>query len=213
MWDARREMAAVTEPRKRSPRGEGERLRTELLDAAAKLLYDTGDPDAVSIRAVALAVGVTPPSVYRHFPDKLALLNAAALRTFAEFRHGMTAAAEGHDDPLDRLLAQGKYYLRFAREHPGHYSLLFGEGRARLPGLADIPEGSEDDEGLYLFADLVASVTSVIEAHGCRNLEPVATSVVVWTALHGLIELQQCKGEFPWPDDDAVLTTIGALFS
>jgi AcrR family transcriptional regulator len=206
-------MAAVAEPRKRSPRGEGERLRTELLDAAAKLLYDTGDPDAVSIRAVALAVGVTPPSVYRHFPDKLALLNAAALRTFAEFRHGMSAAAEGHVDPLDRLLAQGKYYLRFAREHPGHYSLLFGEGRARLPGLNEMPmPDSDGDEGVYLFADLVASVTSVIEDHGRRDLEPVATSVVVWTALHGLIELQKCKGEFPWPDDDAVLTTIGALF-
>jgi AcrR family transcriptional regulator len=213
MWNARSEMAAVTEPRKRSARGEGERLRTELLDAAAKLLYDTGDPDAVSIRAVALAVGVTPPSVYRHFPDKLALLNAAALRTFAEFRHGMTAAAEGHADPLDRLLAQGKYYLAFARTHPGHYSLLFGEGRARLPGLAEMPAGTDGDEGLYLFADLVASVTSVIEAHGRRDLEPVATSVVVWTALHGLIELQKCKGEFPWPDDDSLLTTIGALFS
>jgi hypothetical protein len=126
----------------------------------------------------------------------------------------MTAAAEGHVGPLERLLAQGKYYLSFAREHPGHYSLLFGEGRARLPGLADVPGPDGDgDEGLYLFADLVASVTAVIEAHGCHDLEPVATSVVVWTALHGLIELQRCKDDFPWPDDDSVLATIGALFS
>jgi hypothetical protein len=35
----------------------------------------------------------------------------------------------------------------------------------------------------------------------------------VRAALHGLIELQRCKGDFPWPDDDAVLATIGELFS
>jgi len=206
-------MAAVAEPRKRSPRGEGERLRAELLDATARLLHDTGDPDAVSIRAVALAVGVTPPSVYRHFPDKLALLTAAAQQTFTEFRRGMSDAAGSEVDPLARLLAQGQYYLAFARQHPGHYSLLFGAGRAKLPSLGDAMAGPDGDEGIHLFADLVSSVTAVIEAHGCHDLEPVATSVVVWTALHGLIELQRCKGDFPWPDDDTVLATIGALFS
>ena len=206
-------MAAVAEPRKRSPRGEGERLRAELLDATARLLHDTGDPDAVSIRAVALAVGVTPPSVYRHFPDKLALLTAAAQQTFTDFRHGISAAAASEVDPLARLLAQGAYYLTFARRHPGHYSLLFGAGRAQLPSLGEAMAGPDGDEGIHLFADLVSSVTAVIEAHGCHDLEPVATSVVVWTALHGLIELQKCKGEFPWPDDDSLLKTIGALFS
>jgi AcrR family transcriptional regulator len=212
MWKARNDMAAVAEPRKRSPRGEGERLRAELLDATAQLLHDTGDPDAVSIRAVALAVGVTPPSVYRHFPDKLALLTAAAQRTFTEFRRGMLEAAGNEADPLARLHAQGAYYLAFARQHPGHYSLLFGAGRAQLPSLGDAT-GPDGDEGLNLFADLVASVTAVIEARGCHDLEPVATSVVIWTALHGVIELQRCKGEFPWPDDDTLLVTIGALFS
>jgi hypothetical protein len=41
----------------------------------------------------------------------------------------------------------------------------------------------------------------------------VATSVVIWTALHELIELQRCKDDLPWPTDETVLASIGALFS
>ena len=60
--------------RTRARRGEGERLREEILDAAERLLIETGNRDAVSIRAVAEAVGVTPPSIYLHFADKTELL-------------------------------------------------------------------------------------------------------------------------------------------
>ena len=47
--------------RSRSPRGQGEQLREEILEAAQSLLMETASEDAVSIRAVADAVGVTPP--------------------------------------------------------------------------------------------------------------------------------------------------------
>jgi AcrR family transcriptional regulator len=49
--------------RHRARRGEGDRLREEILAAAERLLLETGDESAVSIRAVADAVGVTPPSI------------------------------------------------------------------------------------------------------------------------------------------------------
>jgi len=71
----------------------------------------------------------------------------------------------------------------------------------------------QEDEGGQLFGDLVASVTSVLEAHQRRDIDPVVASVIVWTALHGLIELQQCKGDFPWPDDDTLLVSIGVLLT
>ncbi|HJP66477.1 MAG TPA: TetR/AcrR family transcriptional regulator, partial [Actinomycetota bacterium] len=37
--------------RRRAPRGQGERLREEILEAAERLLIETGSEDAVSIRA------------------------------------------------------------------------------------------------------------------------------------------------------------------
>jgi AcrR family transcriptional regulator len=56
--------------RRRARKGEGELLREEILDAAEALLIEKGHPDAVSIRAVAARVGVSPPAIYLHFADK-----------------------------------------------------------------------------------------------------------------------------------------------
>jgi AcrR family transcriptional regulator len=52
----------------RPPRGQGEQLREEILAAAERLLAKTEDTDAVSIRAVADAVGVASPSISMRSP-------------------------------------------------------------------------------------------------------------------------------------------------
>ena len=74
-----------THTRPRSRRGEGDALRDEILDAAERLIVRAGDADAVSIRAIADAVGVSPPAIYLHFPDKDALVSAVCERRFEEF--------------------------------------------------------------------------------------------------------------------------------
>ena len=66
--------------RSRSRRGEGETLRADLLTATERLMIEAGSADAVSIRAIADAVGVTPPSIYLHFPDKDSLILAVCER-------------------------------------------------------------------------------------------------------------------------------------
>ena len=83
----------MTPARTRARRGEGERLREEILDVAEDLLVSTGDENAVSIRAIAQRVGVTPPSIYLHFADKESLLWAVCER---EFRPLCAARCFGH---------------------------------------------------------------------------------------------------------------------
>ena len=62
--------------RRRAPRGRGGELRGEILQAAMSLLQETGDEAAVSVRGVAQRVGVSVPSLYLHFADKQALIDA-----------------------------------------------------------------------------------------------------------------------------------------
>jgi AcrR family transcriptional regulator len=69
---AARPSAVPARPRAR--RGEGDKLRDHLLTATERLMIESGGADTVSIRAIADAVGVTPPSIYLHFPDKEALI-------------------------------------------------------------------------------------------------------------------------------------------
>ena len=114
---------AQTRPRAR--RGDGLRLRDEILEATERLMLASGDADAVSLRAVANAVGVTPPSIYLHFADKVDLIFAVCERNFARLDEAMEAAAAGASDPVDEVLRRGRAYVRFGLAHPEQYRILF----------------------------------------------------------------------------------------
>ena len=113
--------------RRRNPRGSGERLRTELIEAANVILDRTGDPADVTVRGVAAAVGVAPTAVYLHFPDRDSLLTEVVVDRFAAFRAAIESAVDGVDDALERLRRGHAAYVVFALEHPGHYRMLFGD--------------------------------------------------------------------------------------
>ena len=53
--------------RERNRRGEGDRLRAEILAAASRLLEAAGTDEGLSLRAVAREVGISPQSMYLHF--------------------------------------------------------------------------------------------------------------------------------------------------
>ena len=107
--------------RVRAPRGSGELLRDEILDAATKLLLETGHARSVSIRSVAQRVGVTPPSIYLHFADKDALMDAVCARYFEKLDPEMRRLATLHTSPVEVLRAQGRAYVRFAVQTPELY--------------------------------------------------------------------------------------------
>ena len=85
--------AAVRRPRRRASRGSGEQLRAEIVTATKDLLAAGAGVEEVSIRAVADAVGVTSPSIYLHFADKDALIEAVVADVFASLDAAMLAAA------------------------------------------------------------------------------------------------------------------------
>lgn len=122
--------------RTRSPRGTGEQLRGEIITAATELLIAHGSRDAVSVRAVADRVGVTPPSIYLHFADKDQLLDAVTAAYFEQLDDVLAQAGEGLDDPLERALAEGLGYVRFAIGNPVLYELAFAP-RARSASARD----------------------------------------------------------------------------
>jgi len=51
--------------------------------AAARELFDENGTEGVSMRRIAEKVGITPMAIYKHYPDKDALLNALMLDGFA----------------------------------------------------------------------------------------------------------------------------------
>jgi AcrR family transcriptional regulator len=196
--------------RARNPRGEGERLRDDLIEAAGRLLAETGDAQRLSIRAVAVAVGVTPPSIYRHFSDKRALLRAVLDDRFRAFDRALDRASAGTSDPFLALQRRCRAYLRFAREHPGHYRVLFSA--TQLGPRPVGTKGKGPHPGASSFFALVDSVQRCLDASG-QERDGFLLAVQLWTSLHGQVDLRISKPEMPWPPAgrllDATLDCLG----
>jgi AcrR family transcriptional regulator len=100
-------------------------LRQALLDQALRIIAERGGPH-FSLRELAGEVGATHPSVYRHFADRSALLDALSAAGFERLAACQAdALAQAAPGPLERLVALGIAYVRFAIENPGFFALLF----------------------------------------------------------------------------------------
>jgi AcrR family transcriptional regulator len=193
-----------TAPRRhRARRGEGEKLREEILAAAERLLIETGDEDAVSIRAVADAVGVTPPSIYLHFEDKDALLFAICESHFAKLDAFMERAGAEASDPLDELRLRGRAYVQFGLAHPEQYRILF----MRKP--IATPDEFQDERvrSSAAFDHHLEAVQRSIDA-GVIQGDPLLTAIALWATVHGITSLLLAKPDFSWPDLDRMLDYV-----
>jgi hypothetical protein len=95
---------------------------------------------------------------------------------FGDLDRAMAAAADAipPGKPLDRFRALGVGYVRYALEHPHRYRLQFRGGETGLPSAAD------------------ASFHRVLEAVvacGARSRDPMAATILAWSAMHGLASL------------------------
>ncbi len=178
--------------RPRARKGDGDRLRTEILDAVAELLVEKGHKDAVSIRAVAERVGVSPPAIYLHFADKDELFYQCCRAGFEELSRRLEEAARGGGSVLERLERMGRAYIDYALGRGPQYQVLMTGGEVgSIP-----PELMEDDPGLQAFAVLVGTIHEGIETGEIRDdQDPVALAVAVWAAVHGAVMLLLAQRE------------------
>ncbi len=138
----------------------------------------------LSLREVARRLGVSHRALYRHVEDKRALLAAVAEEGYGLLASAMRESvdASGSDDAVDRLVAVGEGYLRFARREPARYEVMFG------------PRLNEDER----FPTLETAIRDAVRVLGSelKRAAPEAPStarrdggVALWSAVHGLSSL------------------------
>ena len=148
-------------------------LPAALLRSAGKSLEKEG-LEALTLRTLARRTGVSHAAPYRHFPHREALLAALAAEGFA-----MLGKAQREAAAAGGLRAMGEAYVRFARQHPQRFRLMFGGQLqiARHPALREI--ATKTFEGLS--GALAARVPG---AQGARD-----ASIAAWALVHGLAQL------------------------
>ena len=83
-------------------------------------------PSGLTMRAVASEAGITATALYRHYPDKDALVQAIVRTVYGIFRQHLIGEVPGTDAAIWLRLAFDRF-MRFGLEHPNYYRLLFVE--------------------------------------------------------------------------------------
>ena len=167
-------------------------LRVALIEAGLAQLAQS-DEKHVSLRELARQVGVSPTAVYRHFPDKNALLAALAEAGVAWLGEAQRLASEAAGGGAAGFAATGRAYVRFALAHPALFRLTFTHG-----DYAGSPTESSEAASQML--------RGYAEQFGGADAERL--TLQAWAVAHGLAMLM-LDGRLP-PDDaliDRVLDT------
>ncbi|MFN7020812.1 MAG: TetR/AcrR family transcriptional regulator [Phycisphaerales bacterium] len=174
-------------------------VRQRILGAARELFVRHGC-DAVSLRKIAESIGYTAPALYTHFRDKSELMSELCRQDFAALAGDFVKLAKVAD-PVERIYRLGLAYIRFAREHPNHYRLMFMTphlAEIAPPTEADIQAMSDPDQDAYAFLH-----KSVREAMAEGRFLPDHTdsellAQTLWAGVHGVASLEITHGDCPW---------------
>jgi AcrR family transcriptional regulator len=159
-------------------------FRDRLCDVAEHL-FATHGAEAVTIRQLAAALGVSTMTPYRYFKDKEDILAALRARAFDRHAEALeTARATPAKNPIARSNAIGRAYVRFALENPEAYKLMFD---VRQPSAADYPDYVRAAARSH--ATMSAHLRDLAEA-GLFDGDPDYVGHLYWAALHGPIMLQ-----------------------
>lgn len=98
-------------------------LHAALIETGMRLI-EYSDADQFSLRQVARETGVSSAAVYRHFPDKAALLAALASEGLDRLGAAQRAAAAEAGFGIAGFNASGRTYVRFALQHPALFRMI-----------------------------------------------------------------------------------------
>lgn len=156
-------------------------LAESLLNAVDDIASEFG-LEAVTLRACAKRVGVSPSSAFRHYTDKRALLTAFATRALHQLSDAMAQANQLPDSTHRSAFCNvGLAYISFAIDKPAFFRAMWRE------------ETIYANDQSYLSA--AQSIENILKAGFADTLsdenplELDAQELLAWSAVHGLANL------------------------
>jgi AcrR family transcriptional regulator len=186
-------MAQLSKSKKKSrragrPVGTDNDTRAMIVRATSALLAEMGI-DGLSNRLICERCAVTPPTLYHHFPDKKALLDAAVTLAFAEFIDGKREVPVS-GEPMDRYKEGWRNLASFAATRPEHFKLMASAMLAK--GMPII--------GYELYNHVIADLEGMQKAYGLRFTVPLAAQLTMAIAF-GTCMLPAGAPDIPWESD------------
>ncbi|MER8015491.1 TetR/AcrR family transcriptional regulator [Streptomyces griseoluteus] len=147
-------------------------LRRAVLSAALDVIAADG-PGALSLRDLARRAGVSHAAPAHHFKDRTGLLTAIAAEGFGLLADALREAPG--------LREAGVRYVRFAREHPAHFQVMFSPELLR-------PEDLELTTARALAGEALSRAVTAVDP-GDRGPDARLAGMAAWSLAHGYATL------------------------
>lgn len=161
-------------------------VRERLVAAALRLLRERGAAE-LTVRRVAEMADSSTMGIYSRFGSRAGMVGAVYRRGFQMLREALTAARDAMattDEPVDRIVALGVAYRRFALDNPALYGLMF---ERPLPDFDPSPELRTEALGTT-FGLLVDEVDRAVLA--VADEDPLLPAYMLWTVMHGMTSIE-----------------------
>lgn len=157
--------------------------RDDILESARRLLA-AGGLSACSMRAVADRAGITAGAIYRHFPDKEALVDRVVRDAFDRFEVALLEAVAARPvGSFERIAAMGEAYIDFAEANEEEFKILFNPLVTERKRVDELP-------GRGGYPILRRCVAEAIDAGTIRpDADPDRVALFLWSRVLGILTL------------------------
>jgi AcrR family transcriptional regulator len=169
-----------------------ERLRAETvqeIQSTARRMLVSDGYDGLSLRAIARAMGMSAPALYRYYASREELIAALVDELKTELTEALENARDAEPDLVRKLLAASREFRRWAVAHPAEFTLVFTSSAIGL----DQPHERGDPAG-ERFGQVFGNL--ITELYLTRPF-PIPADDEIETALRG--QLQEWNDCFPQP--------------
>lgn len=187
-------------------------LQEAIKETAWRQIAEFGAP-ALSLRAIARALGITAPAIYNYFPRRDDLVMALIIDAYTSFGDSQLAArdAVAAEDLVGRMKAIGVAYRTWAHTHPQRYQLIFGTPipSYEAPIEKVLPAAARSlsalvsvVEALRVVGRLRAEAFPEVQSEhkvsfevwksygGDADILSLSVAVLIWARVHGLVSLE-----------------------
>ena len=161
---------------------EKEDVRRKILDAAHHL-FEAQGYENVTMRAVADAIEYSATTIYLHFANKDALVEALCFEDFEKLFATMNSTPLP-TNPVDRIRALGLGYAAFGFANPNQYRFMFmtsGDWKKHVNEVDTPPARS--------YEVLRHAVVEAMDQGLFRKDDVDLVSQILWAGIHGVVSL------------------------
>lgn len=163
-------------------------MRQRIIQGAMEMFLTEGY-EKTSIRNIADKIEYSPATIYLYYKDKDELLYEVQHMAFGKLNEVFNAEATA-SDPFERLREICVAYLKFGKENPALYDLMF---IIRAP-MNVIDEHEMWENGNDSFGFLVKCLAECMQQGLIRFDDVMIAALSVWSFAHGLLSLDiRCR--------------------